>query len=362
MIQPDSICTRLFKSFQISIANFQLLQSDENLIGGFSILASSLIKSFRSGGKILICGNGGFASISQHFVAELMGRFKGYRQPLPAISLNSDLSLITCIANDYGFERIFSRQLEALAQPNDILIALSTSGKSKDILEILDEASRIGLNSFLITGSNYPNYAVKLCSNIISFPFDQTNLIQDATMLFFHCICDEIETEFENKLNIWEEVISFAERKEIDTLLLDRDGVINRQIPNGYVLKPSDIVFNQLFLENCSKISAIFNRIFIVSNQACIGKGITSKEQIDIVSKYVEDIIKEHGGNITATFICPDSQSDSFYRKPNIGMAQLIKGKFPDVDFTHSVMVGDSYSDSLFAKAIGATFFKAKNI
>lgn len=362
MKQLDYISTRLSENFQTSVTNIRLLQSDEKLIMGFSDLTSSIIKSFRSGGKILVCGNGGFASISQHLVSELMGRFKGYRQPLPAISLNSDTSLITCIANDYGFERIFSRQLEALAQPNDVLIALSTSGKSKDILEILDEASRIGLNSFLITGNNYPNYALKLCSSIISFPFEQTSLIQDATMLFFHCICDEMEKVFENKSNVWEEIVDFAYKKEMNTLLLDRDGVINRQIPNGYVLNPSDIVFNPLFLENCSKISTIFNKIFIVSNQACIGKGITSKEKIDFVSKYIEDVIKEHGGNITATFICPDSQNDSFYRKPNIGMAQLIKDKFPDVDFTHSIMVGDSYSDSLFAHAIGATFFKVKNV
>ena len=101
-----------------------------------------LIRSIRSGGKVIFCGNGGSASDSLHLAAELIGRFKKKRKAISAISLNSEISTITAIANDFGYEKIFERQLESIGNKRDVLIAISTSGKSKNILKVLNKAKK----------------------------------------------------------------------------------------------------------------------------------------------------------------------------------------------------------------------------
>src|SRR6056297_1057098 len=107
--------------------------------------ASALATNLDFGNKVLVCGNGGSASDSLHFAAELIGRFEKERKPIPAIALNSDISVLTAIANDYGFKYIFSKQIEALGSPGDILLAISTSGKSANIVQAMKQAKKQGL-------------------------------------------------------------------------------------------------------------------------------------------------------------------------------------------------------------------------
>ena len=111
-------------------------------------------KSILSGGKIIFCGNGGSASDSMHLAAELIGRFKKNRKPIPSVSLNSEISTITAIANDYGFENVFSRQIDALGTNADTLIAISTSGNSKNIIKCIKAANHLGMESILLTGKS----------------------------------------------------------------------------------------------------------------------------------------------------------------------------------------------------------------
>lgn len=145
-----------------------------------------------AGGKILIAGNGGSASDAQHFACELVSRFLVDSNPYAAISLSTDTSAITAIANDYGYEHIFSRQLNAIASPNDLFIAITTSGKSRNILEALNEAHKLGLMTCSMTGSQ--GLADSICANInIQALSTSTPHIQELHGIAIHLICALVE-------------------------------------------------------------------------------------------------------------------------------------------------------------------------
>ena len=122
------------------------LQRDDRCIAAIAAMTGDIIDCIGQGGKVLLCGNGGFAAVCQHVAAELMGKIDAKRPPIAAVSLATDMSVITCIANDFGYEQTFARQIEALGRPGDIVICLSASGRSKNILEAMSTAARLGIN------------------------------------------------------------------------------------------------------------------------------------------------------------------------------------------------------------------------
>lgn len=152
-----------------------------------------LIKnSFNSGGKIIFFGNGGSASDSQHLCAEFVGRYKKNRAALPAISLNTDTSILTAIANDMGYEKVFERQVEALAKKEDILFAISTSGKSKNVINAVITGKKKGIKTIALTGKD--NSELSRLSDIsIKVPSDKVNHIQEMHIIIGHFICEMIE-------------------------------------------------------------------------------------------------------------------------------------------------------------------------
>lgn len=151
--------------------------------------------SIENKGKIIFAGNGGSAADAQHFSAELMIRFQENRKSIPSIALNTDTSIITACANDFGFEDIFTRQLEGLANQNDIFIAISTSGNSQNILNALQFAKSKEIKSVLLTGSS--NLDIKnFCDYIIRIPSKSTARIQELHSLCGHLICGIIENYF----------------------------------------------------------------------------------------------------------------------------------------------------------------------
>lgn len=154
--------------------------------------AEILIKSLKNGNKILICGNGGSAADAQHFAAELVGKFKKKRKALPAIALNNNSSIITSIGNDCNFAEIFSRQIEAYGQKGDVLVAISTSGKSKNILNAVKSANKRSMMTILLTGNNKNIKA----NHIIKIPSKDTPFIQEAHILIVHILCGSIEKAF----------------------------------------------------------------------------------------------------------------------------------------------------------------------
>ena len=160
----------------------------------FSAASSTFSNALMQGNTIFWCGNGGSASESSHLAVELIGRFKNNRRPLPSVSLNSDTSAITCIANDFGYDEIFARQLEGLAKPGDVLVVLSTSGKSENILRALRKAKELGVTSIALLGKG-GGPAANLASHAIIIESSETARIQEMHLLMGHTFCEFAEME-----------------------------------------------------------------------------------------------------------------------------------------------------------------------
>tara|TARA_Y100000590_G_scaffold458742_1_gene614108 strand:- start:428 stop:985 length:558 start_codon:yes stop_codon:yes gene_type:complete len=155
---------------------------------------SLIIKTFKKKGTVFVAGNGGSAADSQHFTAELVGRYKKNRKPYSAISLSADVGTITCIANDFGYENIFSRQLEAIGKKNDLLVAISTSGNSKNIINLLKISKKKGIFSIGLLG-NKGGKSKNLCNYPIVVPSNNTARIQEMHQIIYHNVCYLIDED-----------------------------------------------------------------------------------------------------------------------------------------------------------------------
>ncbi|HBA70852.1 MAG: phosphoheptose isomerase [Geobacteraceae bacterium GWC2_55_20] len=155
-------------------------------------LAILLVDTFRRGGKLLVMGNGGSAADSQHFVAEIVGRFKMERCGLPAIALSTDTSILTAIGNDYGFDLVFRRQVEALAASGDMVIGISTSGNSANVRNALELAREKGCRTAGLLGKDGGGIR-GLCDLSLVVPSDDTPRIQEGHGIIIHIVCDLVE-------------------------------------------------------------------------------------------------------------------------------------------------------------------------
>ena len=171
------------------------VQSAAKHIGLWGRIAHAIIKSFVSGGRVYLIGNGGSAADAQHIAAELMGRFKKDRQPLPAMALTTDTSTLTAVSNDLGFEQIFERQIQALVTDRDIVWALSVSGTSTNIVRGLRVAREKKATVIGFTGSA-ANEFDKLCDLCFRVDHTSSDRVQEVHQLAFHLICDAVETHF----------------------------------------------------------------------------------------------------------------------------------------------------------------------
>jgi phosphoheptose isomerase len=155
-------------------------------------IALAMHACLRDGGKILACGNGGSASDAQHAVAELVGRFREERRALPAIALTADTATLTAVGNDYGFERVFARQVEALARPGDVLLAISTSGNSPNVVQAAQSARALGCAVVALTGARGGALA-GTADLIVRAPSETVARIQEVHSLCIHVICETLD-------------------------------------------------------------------------------------------------------------------------------------------------------------------------
>jgi D-sedoheptulose 7-phosphate isomerase len=171
------------------------LQSMDALAKPIAAAAERMVQSLRADGKILACGNGGSAADSQHFSAELLNRFEMERPGLAAIALTTDTSTLTSIGNDFDFEQIFSKQVRALGHKNDVLLAITTSGNSKNVLAAVAAAHENGISVVALTGHNGGKMSEILQPSDIHIcvPAQNTARIQEVHLLSLHCICDAID-------------------------------------------------------------------------------------------------------------------------------------------------------------------------
>jgi len=165
------------------------LAEDHSVIGA---IAETVAGTVLAGGKILICGNGGSAADSQHIAAELVGRFKKERRAIAAVALTSDTSILTCLGNDYGFDRVFERQVEALGRPGDLLLAISTSGSSVNVLKAAVKAREIGMQVVGFFGKT-GGVILPHCGLAFLAPETDTPRVQEMHLLAAHIICEMAE-------------------------------------------------------------------------------------------------------------------------------------------------------------------------
>jgi len=185
---------RVLEHFRESIA---LKQRCESLAPAITEAARIMVRCLLNDGKILSCGNGGSAADAQHFSGEMLGRFEMDRPGLPAVALTTDSSAITAIANDHDYADIFSKQVRALGQPDDVLLAISTSGNSGNVLRAVATAHERGLRVIALTGRDGGLIAQNLNADDVELrvPAQRTCRVQEVHILIIHCLCDLVDAE-----------------------------------------------------------------------------------------------------------------------------------------------------------------------
>jgi len=183
----------LVETMEASIRVKEAFLRQEELISLVEKIAQRMVEVFQRGGRVYFCGNGGSAADAQHLAAELSGRFYKDRPPLPAEALHVNTSFLTAVANDYSYEEVYARLLQAVGQPGDMLWALSTSGNSPNVLRALDTARQIGLITVGLTGETGGQMRDR-CDYLIRVPSRDTPRIQEVHMLIGHVVCAAVET------------------------------------------------------------------------------------------------------------------------------------------------------------------------
>jgi D-sedoheptulose 7-phosphate isomerase len=173
----------------------QVLAAFEEASGKIFAMGNMLLKVLKNGNKVLTCGNGGSAADALHMSEELVGRYLSNRRSLPSICLNSDATLLTCIANDFGYDEVFARQIQSLALEGDMIVVFSTSGNSRNILRALEEAKTKGITSFLLTGKS-GGKAVEFAGEVLQIPSTNGARVQEMHTFVMHMWMDQIEAEF----------------------------------------------------------------------------------------------------------------------------------------------------------------------
>jgi D-sedoheptulose 7-phosphate isomerase len=182
----------VLKEIESSVEAKIRMRSDEALMKTIAKVIDEAISCYKNKGKILLAGNGGSAADAQHIAAEFVSRFYFDRPGLPSIALSTDPSIVTAIGNDYGYENLFSRQVEAHGKPGDIFIGISTSGKSPNVLRAIEKAKQMGLKTVALTSTKGLNMA-DLCDYGLCVPSDVTPRVQECHITIGHAICAAVE-------------------------------------------------------------------------------------------------------------------------------------------------------------------------
>jgi D-sedoheptulose 7-phosphate isomerase len=192
MTDTSDFTSTINRTIQASIAVKEVLLRDTKLISTVSAVSKLLIDAFKSQNKVILFGNGGSAADAQHIAAEFVGRFAFNRAALPALALNVNTSCITAIGNDYGFDQVFSRQIEALGRAGDVAIGISTSGNSTNVIQAVSVARQMGLRTVGFSGGNGSRLKAAV-DHCICIPSNETPRIQECHILIGHIISELVE-------------------------------------------------------------------------------------------------------------------------------------------------------------------------
>ena len=317
------------QDFETISSNFQKIKTLTPVI---EKVADACIESIKNGGKVMFCGNGGSAADSQHLAAELVGRYKMNRPALNSVALTTDTSILTAVGNDFGYDTIFERQVEGIGKKGDILIGLSTSGNSKNVLLAMDKAKSMGIKTVVMTGEKGGKMKEK-ADFAINVPSDTTNHIQEMHIAVGHILCGIIEKECAPK---------------VKALFLDRDGTIN--VDYGYTFETEKFEFIDGIIDLCKDAQNKGYKIFVITNQSGVERGYYTIEQMDTFNAYMKEEFQKHGIQITEVYCCPYLEHPD--RKPNAGMFLKARDRY-NIDMANSVAVGDKERDTEAAMAAG---------
>lgn len=311
-----------------------LFVENEGFAKVVSEVSDVIIKAFRSGNKLMICGNGGSAADAQHMAGEFLCRFYKDRAPLPAIALTTDTSVITAISNDYSYNDVFSRQVKALGKRGDVLLGISTSGSSENVLEAFKVAKEKGIKTILLTGAVERDIA-RLSDIVIKTPSSDTPRIQEMHLIIEHIICEIVEKKVLCK---------------IKAVFIDRDGTIN--VEKGYVFKIEDFELLPGSLEALKLLTQHKIKIYIVTNQAGIAKGYYTEDDFRTLTDYMLKRFQNDGIKAEKVLYCPHHPEGTIpeysikcnCRKPDIGLVDTIM-KQEGFHASEAALIGDKNSD-----------------
>jgi len=190
----DRSVLRVKREIESAASVMAAMAAEDELHAAVAAAAEACVRSLQGGGKVLFCGNGGSAADAQHLAGEFVSRFNFDRSSLGGMALTTDTSVLTAIANDYGYERVFERQVQGLGRPGDVLVALSTSGRSSNVLFAMEAARQIGLVTVGMTG-NQRGRIVELADICICIPSSHTPKIQEGHIVCGHALCAIVESQ-----------------------------------------------------------------------------------------------------------------------------------------------------------------------
>jgi len=295
-------------------------------------IAEALTKAFREKRKVMLFGNGGSAADAQHIAAEFSGKYLFDRAPLNAVAL-TNLSSITAIGNDYSYENVFERQVEASIRPGDAVVGISTSGSSKNVLRAIRKAKELGAVTIGFSGSKG---ALKEEVDIaLVVPSTSTPRIQEAYMAAAHVICGLVER-------------SLFGRKAV---FVDRDDTIAKDVP--YCPRPEELVLLPGVGNGIKRLNDAGFLVIIITNQSGVARGYFTEQMLhEIHKKMLADLAKD-GARVDAIYYCPHMpDAGCRCRKPDVGMVLRALEQFP-IDLAASYVVGDSEHDVELGRRAG---------
>lgn len=300
--------------------------------GRIEAIADAMVASLRGGGKVIFFGNGGSAADATHLAAELAGRYLMDRPALNGMALSS-LPSITGIGNDYGYDRVFVRQLEACARPGDIAVGLSTSGSSKNVALALRRAKEIGLVTVSFTGSG--GEIKDMTDHPLIVPSTATPRIQEAYMCAGHIICGLVEK-------------AMFGRKAV---FIDRDDTIAQDVP--YCSRPEDLKLFPGVGESVRKLNEAGYLAVLVTNQSGIGRGYFDAETLERIHDKLRSDLEAEGARLDAIYYCPHRPDEGCgCRKPATGMLERAVRDL-GIDLRSSYVIGDSENDVAMGRKAG---------
>ncbi len=296
-------------------------------------VAEALVRVFKAKGKVLLFGNGGSAADAQHIAAEFSGRYMMERAPLNAMAL-TNLSSITAIGNDYSYESVFERQVEGHVDEGDAIIAISTSGGSKNVLRAVEKAKELGAITIGFSGSSG-----KL-RDMVDIPLviasKSTPRIQEGYMAAAHVICGLVEKGV------------FGRR----AVFIDRDDTIAKDVP--YCPSPEKLVLFDGVGMSIKRLNEAGFLVIVVTNQSGVGRGFFTEAKLSEIHEKMRQDLAREGAKVDAVYHCPHLPEEGCEcRKPNIGMVLQALEDF-DIDLSSSYVVGDSEREMELARRIGA--------